>query len=100
MLLLTMGYGQGNYTPNKNWSIFSEQAKIAKPGARVSGFRSVTPDPELEKTFWDTVRDTTTEWFGGVDMTSSGESEASKSELQKLQTRTKRQKAMSAMKSM
>jgi hypothetical protein len=100
MLLLTVGYGQGDYTPNKNWGTFSGQAKVARPGARVAGFRSVAPESVPEKTFWDTVRDTTDEWFGGGAMVSVREDDVSESELQKLQSRTKRQKAMSAMISM
>ena len=100
VLLLTMGFGQGNYATDKNYGTFSGQAKVAKPGARVAGFRSVTPEPVPEKTFWDTVRDTTGEWFGGGTMMSVGGSDASKSELQKLQNRSKRGRMTSVMKSM
>lgn len=100
MLLLTMGYGQGDYTQPKNWGIFSGQAKVAKPGARVEGFRSVTAEPVPEKTIWDTVRETTDAWMGGGNMMNSGRSDAGKSELEKLNSRTKRQREMSVLTSM
>ncbi|EPX76838.1 hypothetical protein thalar_02556 [Litoreibacter arenae DSM 19593] len=89
MLLLTMGYGQGNYSQPKNWAIFSGQAKVAKPGARIDGFRSVEQPPEPDKTIWDTIRDTTSEWMGGGNIGSAGGRTAPKTELQKLNKRNK-----------
>ena len=100
MLLLVMGFGQGDYSTDNDNGTFSRQAKVAKPGARVAGFRSVAPEQEPEKTFWDTVHDTTDEWFGGGNMMNVGKSDASKSELQKLQSRAKRERMSSAMTSM
>ncbi|RLJ40694.1 hypothetical protein BCF46_3264 [Litoreibacter meonggei] len=100
MLLLVLGFGRGDYSTDKNYGTFSGQAKIAKPGARVAGFRSVAPEPVPEKTFWDTVRDTTDGWFGGGNMASVGKSDASKSELQKLQSRSKRERMTTAISSM
>jgi hypothetical protein len=100
VLLLTMGFGQGDYSVDKQWDTFSGQAKVAKPGARVEGFRSVAPEPVPEKTFWDTVRDATDQWFDGGNMMSGGGNDASKSELQKLQSRTKRDRMTSAITSM
>lgn len=87
MLLLVMGYGKGNYSQSKNWAIFSGQAKVARQGARTSGFKSVAPAPKPEKTIWDTIRDTTDEWMGGGNMNSAGKSAANRSELQNLQRR-------------
>ena len=100
MLLLVMGFGQGDYSTDKNYGTFSGQAKVAKPGARVAGFRSVAPEPVPEKTFWDAVRDTTDEWFGDRNMTSVGKSDASKSELQKLHSRSKSERMIPVMTSM
>lgn len=87
MLLLTMGYGQGSYSQSKNWALFSGQAKVAREGARTSGFQSVAPAPEVEKTIWDTIRDTTDEWMGGGQMNTAGRSSVDRSELQNLQRR-------------
>ena len=92
MLLLVLGVGRGDYSVDKNYDTFSGQAKIAKPGARVAGFRSVEPEPVPEKTFWDAVRDTMDEWFGGGTVASVGKSDVSKSELQKLQSRARRER--------
>lgn len=89
MLLLTMGYGMSPVPKGPaNTAEFSGQAKIAVVGARTSGFRSAgtTNDPVVEKTVWDKVRDTTSDWFSGP-VSASASSSANRSELQKLQHR-------------
>ena len=95
VLLLTMGYGQGDYTPTENWALFSGQAKVAQPGARTGSFKSVTPAPAPDKTIWDTIRDTTDKWMGGGNMMSTGQRAGDKSELEKLQSRNRSVSTMS-----
>ena len=89
ILLLTLGYGQDDYHPTQSWDQVGGQAKVAQPNARTAGFKSVAPPPAPKKTIWDTIRDTTNKWLGGGSMTSVGAADAGKSELQKLQSRTK-----------
>lgn len=89
LLLLTMGYGQGDYTPTENWALFSGQAKVAQPGARTGSFRSVTPAAAPDKTIWDTIRDTTDKWMGGGNMMRTDERAGNKSELEKLRSRNR-----------
>lgn len=92
MLLLVMGFGQGDYSQAKNWGLFSGQAKVAKPGARVSGFRSVEAAADPDIGFFDTVRMTLEEWVGGGEMASASKGPARGTELQKLQGRTERER--------
>ena len=86
VLLLTMGYGQGDYTPTENWALFSGQAKVAQPGARTGSFKSVTPAPAPDTTIWDTIRG---------NMMSTGQRAGDKSELEKLQSRNRSVSTMS-----
>jgi len=94
MLLLVMGYGSGGASLMPKQDTHTRlpgQAKIAAPGARMSGFQSVAPRPEpvvLEPSLFAKIREATDRWLIGGNMHSLAQAQGPKpSELQQWQRR-------------